>query len=221
MKTTIFANGNILNSDINLSLQAKIIAADGGARHCLAMDIIPHVVIGDFDSLAEDQLADLESFGATLIRYPVEKDETDLELALNYALQNGATDVTLLGLLGGRWDMSFANLLLLASPSYKAIRFHIIDDNSEMFVLRGGSTLDLIGQPEDTVSVIPLSPVAQGISYSGLVWPLENASIVFGSTRGVSNRLLQPKARISLDSGILLVILSHEKNAVKVQRHQV
>jgi thiamine pyrophosphokinase len=78
----IIANGNIARSNIDPPADSIVIAADGGARHCLKLGIKPQVVIGDFDSLTRDELATFEKSGTKLIRYPVDKDETDLELAL-------------------------------------------------------------------------------------------------------------------------------------------
>jgi thiamine pyrophosphokinase len=205
----IFANGNISGVDINKLDNTTMIAADGGAHHCIKLGIIPHIVIGDFDSLNPETLILLKKSGANLIRYPSNKDQTDLELALNYAIANGATNITLYGLLGGRWDMSIANILLLSSPNYRHIKFHIIDEATEMFILRGENTLELNGKKGDTVSVIPLSNTTSGITYSGLEWPLEHASLDFGSPRGVSNRMLSELAHIHLDTGVLFVILIH------------
>jgi thiamine pyrophosphokinase len=209
MKVTIIANGNISNPKINSPLDGILIAADGGGSHCLKLGLNPQVVIGDFDSLSDDALADLESRGARLIRYPADKDETDLELALDYALGQGASEITLYGLLGGRWDMTISNLMLLASPRFTGIQFQVIDGDTEIFVLRGGETLELHGQSGDTVSVIPLSGNIQGLTYNGLRWPLENGDLPFGTPRGVSNRLLGEKAWANLDEGVALVVVIH------------
>jgi thiamine pyrophosphokinase len=207
----IFANGDISSPKINLPPHTKLIAADGGASNCLSVGIIPQVVIGDFDSLTQDELSTLKSCGATLIRFPTSKDETDLELALNYAVEHGATEITLFGMLGGRWDMSIANIMLLTSPRFERIHFFILDDDYEFFILRGGMKLVFYGNPGDLVSVIPLSPQAKGISYSGLEWPLHEATLCSGSQRGVSNHMLEKEAKISLISGVLLVVLNHLK----------
>lgn len=205
---TIFANGELSTTNIALPPDATIIAADGGAKHCLALGIIPHVVIGDFDSLSEKNIAALDAAGTEFIRHPTSKDETDLELALDYSLGLGASEVTLYSLLGGRWDMTFANILLLASARYTGIRFRILDGNSEALILRGGETLNIEGQPGNIVSVIPLDGPASGICYTGLRWPLNNATLPFGSPKGVSNVFLATKASISLDEGLLLVFVS-------------
>jgi thiamine pyrophosphokinase len=207
MRYFIFANGELSNFQIKLPGERFIIAADGGASHCLKLGIIPQVVIGDIDSISDEAIATLETSGSKFVRYPADKDETDLELALNYAVEEGASEITTYGLLGGRWDMSLANILLLASPRFKKVNFQIIDGNSEMFILRGGNTIELNGMPGDMVSAIPLTPQTKGITYSGLRWHLENATLGFGSPRGVSNRMLEENAQISLDSGVLFVVI--------------
>lgn len=210
MNVLIVANGIFSDEEISIPPNTEIIAADGGARHCLARHIFPHVVIGDFDSLTAEETAILARSGTIFVRHPADKDETDLELALTYALESGATHITLFGLLGARWDMSFANIMLLASPRYEDLHFHLIDGQTEMFILRSEQTLELKGSPGDKLSVIPFSPKASGITYNGLTWPLVNATLHFGSPRGVSNSLAASKAQIQLKLGTLLVILIHK-----------
>jgi len=209
---TIFANGELSTTNASLPPDATIIAADGGAKHCLALGIIPHVVIGDFDSLSKKDIAALNAAGSEFIRHPTSKDETDLELALDYSLGLGASEVTLYSLLGGRWDMTFANILLLASARYSGIRFRILDGNAKAFILHGGETLDIEGQPGNKISVIPLNGPASGICYTGLRWPLKNATLPFGSPKGVSNELLTTEASIALDEGLLIVFVSDPRD---------
>ena len=210
MHITLFANGPLATKPIKLQPKTFVIAVDGGARHCLNRGIVPGVVIGDFDSLTDKQRLELVKENAEFIPFPPDKDETDLELALTYAMKKGATAITLYGVLGGRWDMSFANIFALANPSYSEIRFHIIEDQTEMFLLRGRETLNIEGAPGDTISVIPLSPTINGLTYTGLEWPLDHAAIPFSSPRGVSNKMLNKKAKITLENGIVLVIVIHK-----------
>lgn len=206
-KATIIANGEISEPSLSLPGDGIIIAADGGARHCLKFGINPQIVIGDFDSLTEEEIAILSSIGAELIRYPTDKDETDLELALEYAFKSGIREITLYGLLGGRWDMTFANLLLLAAPRYAEIKFQVNEGNTTAFIIRGGETLELSSQPGITVSTIPLNGPASGISYQGLQWPLEKTKLPFATPRGVSNVTVGTDVRISLEKGTLLVFV--------------
>jgi len=204
---TIFANGDAPDPEIYLPSETLFIAADGGARHCLNLGFKPQVVIGDFDSLTAVERNALEAAGVELIHHPTNKDETDLELALDYALNLGATEISLYGLVGGRWDMSLANILLLGAHRFGGIRFRILAKNTEMFILRGGDKLVLDHKVGDTVSVIPLSTQIEGLTYTGLEWPLVAATLPFGSPRGVSNRIVAASASIHLKNGIALVVM--------------
>lgn len=203
----IFANGNFSSVGHSINPNHIIIAADGGARHCLEIGINPQFVIGDFDSLSEKELTFLKSKGAELIKFSTQKDETDLELAVDFAKNQGYTDISIYGALGGRWDMTFANVLLLASSKYAGINFKIIDGITIAYILRSRETLKFRSQPGSIVSIIPLGGSVKGITYNGLKWPLEKANLPFGTPKGVSNKTTQNDSEISLDEGIILVFL--------------
>jgi thiamine pyrophosphokinase len=203
----IFANGDFSSVGNSINPNQIIIAADGGARHCLDIGIVPHFVIGDFDSLSEKELTFLKSSGAELIKYSSQKDETDLELAVDFAINQGCTDITIYGAFGGRWDMTFANVLLLASPIYAGINFKLIDGITVAYLLHSGEILKSRSQPGSIVSIIPLRGSVKGITYNGLKWPLEKAILPFGTPKGVSNITTQNDFEISLDEGIILVFI--------------
>lgn len=211
MRALIFANG-VLNPPPGLPSAEVIIAADGGGRHCQALGITPHIVIGDFDSLSEADLAAFQSAGAQVIRYPAAKDYTDLELAVHQAQELGVDEILLLGALGARWDQTLANLLLPALGDFSATHIRLIDGDQEISYLRGGETITLHGHPGDTISLIPLAGPATGITTQGLEYPLQDEDLHFGSTRGVSNVLLDQEARISLQDGLLLCLVIHATN---------
>lgn len=212
MHILLLANGLLPPNSPPFPPHDLLIAADGGARHAWqnGKGRIPDLIIGDLDSLSLDEQAGYNRAGASLYRYPPAKDETDLELALDFALQQHATEITLYGLFGGRWDMTFANLLLLAAPKYAGVRLHIIEGDTDLYLLRGGETLTLHGQPGQTVSAIPLNSDATGVTYTGLTWLLENVTLPFGTPRGVSNTLAADHAEITLKEGILLI--THQKS---------
>jgi thiamine pyrophosphokinase len=213
-RVIIFANGELSDSQAARAvIQATdtIIAADGGARHCQALDLRPHVIIGDFDSLSPADLETLEATGTRLIRYPARKDQTDLELALDFALAEGVEDILILGALGGRWDQTLANLLLLALPALASARIRLLDGSQEIGLLRGSGELTLTGNVSDTVSLIPIGGDARGITTSGLEYPLHGETLIFGSTRGVSNVMMAGQATISLTEGLLVCILIRQR----------
>lgn len=208
MRAVIFVNGTIDNySQCASWLHAAdyLIAADGGARHCAALGISPAVLVGDLDSIAPELLAEYEKVGVSIERHPPRKDETDLELAVQRAVADGATEILLLGALGGRLDQTLANLLLPARQEWP-VPISLADGQQMAQILRGGETITLFGAPGDTVSVVPLSAAVTGIHYTGLEYPLVNAVLRLGSTQGVSNRMAEPLATIRIAEGILLVV---------------
>jgi thiamine pyrophosphokinase len=208
-RTIIFANGELnppLPTSADFSPEDRFIAADGGALHCANLHITPHTLIGDFDSLPPDFITDMTLKGIQIIRYPTHKDETDLELAILHAVHQGADEIVVLGALGARWDMTLANLMLLTHPAFQHTQLRLVDGIQEISLLRGGQSLLLNGRKGDTVSLIPLSPSALGITINDLEYPLQNGALRMGFPRGVSNVMLSEQCQISLKSGLLAVV---------------
>ena len=181
-----------------------LIAADGGALPLLRAGIVPHVAIGDMDSIDAAGLDELAAHGVALRRFPREKDETDLELALLYAAATGATAIDILGALGGRWDHTLANVALLALPELRERRARLLADRQTLFLVRDAAMLE--GHAGDTVSLLPLAGDAHGVTTKGLRYPLDNATLSYERARGVSNVLLDPPGHVSLREGLLLVV---------------
>lgn len=208
MRAVVFVNGEVADyRGLARWLRADDyrIAANGGAHHLAALGLAPNVIVGDLDSIDPALIAQFRANGAVLERYPAAKDATDLELALARAVQDGATDVLLVGAVGGRLDQTCANLLILASPDWP-IPLAIAEGDQVAQVLRGAESMILTGPEGSLVSALALSEEVTGVTYRGLAYPLENARLRLGSTRGVSNLLLSSPAQISITSGILLVI---------------
>ncbi|HEY3232290.1 MAG TPA: thiamine diphosphokinase [Roseiflexaceae bacterium] len=181
-----------------------LIAADGGALPLLRLNRLPRLVVGDLDSLDSASQATLLERGVELRRFPREKDETDLELALAHAAASGATTIDILGALGGRWDHTLANVALLALTELRGRRVRLLDARQELFLVRDSAVLE--GQAGDTVSLLPLTPTARGVTTHGLLYPLQDATLHYERARGVSNVLLEPPGRVSLRDGLLLVV---------------
>lgn len=206
----IVANG-WLTKPLVLQPGDLLLAADGGARNCLEAGLTPDTVIGDLDSLDEPILEALASAGTKILRFPSRKDYTDLELAIQHAVELGAESITLVAALGARWDQTFANVLLAASNP--GIQIKILDGNQEISFLRSGENIQISGQAGDTVSLISLSAQAKGIRTENLEYPLQDETLRFGSTRGVSNTLLQSPASVFLENGLLMVTMIHHKES--------
>jgi len=209
-KTIIFANG-IPSTDVDrlrplIDPADTIICADGGTLHALAMGLQPYLIVGDLDSLPESVREQLVAQGVEIEPHPRDKDQTDLELALNAALARGASDILLLTALGGRLDQQLANLLLLTRPEWQAVRLSLAEANQQAWLLRGPDDLTLMGQPDDTLSVVPLSPQIAGLTLAGVRWPLHHKTVALGDTLTISNRFTTTEARVSLETGLALVL---------------
>lgn len=207
----IFANGTIadyerVRSAISEEVDPLIIAADGGMQHCSALQLAPDLVIGDLDSLDGKTRVDLEERGVQIRNFPRDKDQTDLELALQFAIRRYPDQILLFGLLGGRLDQTIANLLLLARPEWGSTQLITIDGPDKAYVLRGGETLQLTGETGEIVSLISLTPQVSGVTTQGLRWPLDEAELHFGSTLGVSNEFEASSATIAFKEGVLLIV---------------
>lgn len=207
MRAFIFANGEFCPQDAALPIQVDdlVIAVDGGSQHCIALDLRPDLLIGDLDSIDEKVLKEWRSDGVEIISYSQDKDQTDLELALLYAQDQGVSEILVYGAAGGRLDMTIGNLTLLAHPDL-TLPITLICGVEEVHMLRQGESLTLNGTPGEIVSLIPLQPEQSTVTTEGLNYPLTNEALVFGYTRGISNRLVKKQARIKLESGLLAVI---------------
>jgi thiamine pyrophosphokinase len=212
-RAIVFANGLIDDYSVIPPLIEQgdlIIAADGGARHCNRLGLRPDYLIGDFDSLPAEELLVFAHNGAKLIRHPAQKDYTDLELALLHARSAGVAQILVFGGLGARWDQTLANLLLPASTDLLNIHIHLIDGKQEMTMLRSGEKFTIHGDPGDTVSLIPISGDAYGVSTQGLEYPLDDETLHMGATRGVSNSLLEDSGSVSVKQGSLVCVIIHQ-----------
>jgi len=207
MRAIIFANGDAPDRKTIerwVTPTDRIIAADGGTRNALSMGITPHVVIGDLDSLAEADRAELERAGVPFIVYPTHKDYTDLELAIRYALEQGATDLIIFSALGGRWDQSLANLMLLSLPELAQVMTRIIDRAVSIEAIRDRA--EIAGRVGDILSLIALRGDAHGVTIEGCAYPLNDATLPCGATLGISNVLTQNTAKITVKQGEILAI---------------
>jgi thiamine pyrophosphokinase len=187
-----------------------LIAADAGAVVLEGLGITPHLAVGDFDTAGAEVVARLATRGIPTETHPVAKDYTDTHLAIVIAIARGATDVVVLGALGGpRYDHMLATALGLAHPDFAGVRILLMDPLHMMLVLRPGESVALHGTPGEYVSLLALSEEVTGVAGDGLLYPLPTI-FRLGDNIGVSNELTVPDATVSMSgSGLLLVIQTH------------
>ncbi len=207
-RTIIFANGVLTDpaaARAAIRPGDRLLAADGGLHHLRRLGLAPDVLIGDLDSVEPSEVEDLRRAGGRVERFPVRKDKTDLELAVRLARAEGAGDILIFGALGGRWDQTLANLLLLAHEDFRSVRIRLVDGAQQIYLIQATAAIE--GRPGDTVSLISLQGDARGVTTDGLEYPLRDGQLPFGSTLGISNVLLGEQASVSVQDGLVVCIV--------------
>lgn len=210
MQILLFANGEanpgtMIQRALDEVDAPYVLCADGGALNALKFHRTPQTIVGDMDSLTALQAAEFAAQGAELVQYPVDKDETDLELALCWAARRQAAAIYIVGGLGGRFDQTLANVYLLALPELDDIHIEIVDAEQSIRLLKPGQH-QVKGQAGDTISLIPISRAAGGITTSALKYPLRGEPLQFGPARGLSNVMQTDQASIEIRQGLLLMV---------------
>lgn len=187
-----------------------IICVNGGCGYALAMGLKPDLVIGDMDSLNPDDQEKILQLDPKLIKHPSVKDKSDLELAIDRAVEMKPGEIVIIGALGGvRADHAFINMLLLYIPMQHNIPARIVDRNQDIFLIKDKMIIN--GKSGDYFSLFALTGEAGGITTEGLRYPLKEGTLHFASTLGLSNELTGSKAAVSLERGLLLAI--HHRKA--------
>src|SRR5256886_14614458 len=207
MRAVVVAHGDVLPSD-RAAIEAEdlVVAADGGAFALERWKILPHLVVGDMDSLGDAGVERLARQGIGVAKFPAAKDESDLELAIAHAINAGAKEIVLLGALGGdRLDHETANLLLLADPGLDGVRIEARRGALRIRAVRGKASLALAAPVGAIVTLLPVNGDADGVTTEGLRYPLRGETLRFGRARGLSNEVTWLPAKVSVDKGTLLV----------------
>jgi thiamine pyrophosphokinase len=212
-RIVIFVNGELPDLEAARALLKEndyLIAADGGANHLMKIGILPEVLIGDLDSVEEDTLFELTSAEIKIEQYSEDKDETDIELALRYAVELQPSAILIVGALGGRLDQTIANLSVLTDPMLPKIDIRLDDGVEQAFFCRAsagkGGQVEIRGRSGDTVSLIPWQTPVEGVVTEGLQWPLYGEALYPDKSRGVSNKMLSESASVKIEKGLLLIV---------------
>lgn len=211
MNALLVSSGDINNYKALKNLASThdfIICADGGIRHLIQIGIDPDIIIGDLDSIDKNSMDYIRDKKLDVIKYPVQKDETDTELAIIYLIDKGYEDITLVGVTGSRIDHTLSNIFLLKNLSHKNIKAKIIDDNNIIYFV--DSDLKLKRDDKYYVSVIPIIKEGVVVSLKGFLYPLVESRIQFGSSLGVSNRITSDYGEIIIHSGEAMIIVAKD-----------
>jgi len=203
----ILANGEL--PDLNkarglIERDDYVICADGGTRHASALGRRPDLIIGDMDSAEKEQLQKYEHDGVEIELYPQDKNETDLELAINRAIERQPDQIVIIAALGGRLDQTLANIALLTDLRLSAFDVRLDDGVEEIFLCRDRA--EIRGRSGDIVSLIPWQVPVSEVQTTNLKWALRKETLYPDKTRGISNEMMGDTASVSIRSGWLLIV---------------
>ncbi len=207
MDCFLFGAGEYFGLPLRPSADDLCLAVDGGIAHLSAEGLTPDALIGDFDSGSIP-----DGIACPILRYPVEKDETDMQLALSHAIKSGAERCFLLGGTGGRLDHTLANLACLANLAHLGKRAYLFGDGFVLLALKNAA----LSIPDDipfplssgTASVFAFGGDAKGVTITGMKYQAHGITLLSHVPTGVSNEYSPEQgARISVEDGMLLILL--------------
>lgn len=219
MKDTIIVSGGNIQKDFALDFLKKnkteqtcLIAADRGVEFFMGTDMEPNVAVGDFDSLSAEGAAYMETLAHTeIIRLKPEKDDSDTQSAVNYAIGQGTEKITILGATGNRIDHLMANFGLLMLGRSRCVKIILADAYNYMCLVESGTILKREEQFGKYVSFFPIEGDVAGLTLKGFKYPLNGYYLkVEDSGLTVSNEIADPEAEITFDKGKLLMIMSRD-----------
>lgn len=213
MKICIILNGEVKNHQKTKEIILKekydyIIGADGGCNHLFKMGIIPDYIIGDLDSIDKDLIDFYKNKNIKFKKYPSHKDETDSEICVYLAKELGAKEIDFYASLGGRIDHTLANIGLLHYVRCMNIKPRIITSEEEVIIVKNEEII-LTGKKGDTISIIPIMKDANNITLKNLEYPLNNDTIGYLSSLGISNVMLDDECSIRIEDGYALVVRNY------------
>lgn len=212
MNTLIITGGSIdkafFDSYINNFIYEQIIAVDRGLEFADCFNISIDYIIGDFDSVDNELLYKYIKKGINIGRYPSNKDYTDTHLALLYALENGASNIVIIGATGKRLDHTLGNLHVLMEALKCKVPCKIIDTNNSIQLV--DNNIKVSNDFGNYISLIPLTTIVKGINSQGLKYKLLDTSLSIGHSIGISNEILEDYAIIEVKEGVLIIIQSKD-----------
>lgn len=184
-----------------------ILCADGGYRYARALGLEPDYLVGDFDTLLEQEIPP----ACRIQRHPVQKDDTDSMLAVKLGLSLGFRRFVLYGAVGGRLDHTLANVQTLLYLHAHGAEGILLGEWDEVLLHPPGRRL-YPARPGSYFSVFSLTPVCRGVCLEGTEYPLQDAELTAGFPLGVSNHILGEQAAVTLGEGMLLLVFSRDRH---------
>lgn len=215
MMTFIISGGQIelpfLKEVLDEAHDKRVIAVDKGLESCLALEVCPDYIIGDFDSVSAEGEAFLQKQEDITFRLNPIKDDTDTEAALHLAFEKTVGDIVILGGTGTRLDHVMGNISILGQGLSRGRKIVLLDAYNRMQLVDKELFIEKNQQFGDFVSIFPYGGVAEGVTLKGFYYPLDNATLQVDSSLGISNEIVDKVGEITVSKGRLLVVESRDK----------
>lgn len=209
MNIAIVSGGTAPSESLLISYLEKvdfIIAADKGSECLYKYNIVPDLLLGDFDSTKKEILDNMKLQAKEVLEFPPEKDYTDTEIAIIEAVKRGADKIYLFGATGSRIDHMLGNIGLLLKTQRKGVILKIIDDNNKLYLAKKKMTL--IGKYGENISFHALSEKVTNFKIKGAKYNLENYDMSLLDPRAICNEFIDTPIEISYEEGELLILHS-------------
>ena len=211
-KCILIGAGDLTMGELSAADDDYVIAVDGGLSYCGILNVEPDLILGDFDSLSEQEKLAVEQLKQTvpekICQLPVCKDDTDMLAAIKKGLELGYTDFRIYAATGGRFDHTLANIQCLLYLKNRGAVGYLVDGTGMVLVLQNESVY-FRKELEGTMSIFALTGEAKGVNIRGMKYPLENAVIRNDFPIGISNEFIGEEAEVSVEDGELVCMISY------------
>ena len=185
---------------------SMIIAADNGLTAADRCNLKLDFIVGDFDSVSEEVLIKYREKSTPIETYPIEKDKTDTQIAIELAMEHKPSRLDIVGATGTRLDHVMANIHLLMLPMKQGIPAALLDVRNKIYLKKENFNISKKLQYGDYVSLLPFTEKVTGLTLKGFKYPLDQITLAAGDSLGISNEIEDEEANIELSEGTLLVI---------------
>lgn len=222
MKSALIVTGGqishpFLKAEYDKNIYDIVIGVDSGCDSLYNLSIRPDIMIGDFDSISPEVLNYFKNNNGLnndvkLIAFDERKDFTDTELAIRHLIEHYSevNRVTVLGATGNRMDHTLSTVMMLSGFIDK-LDVIVKDSSNHMSYLKGPSKMLIKKESYEYFSLLAITDQVTGINYEGAKYPLYQATVKLSDTLGVSNEWIDDIVKLSIDTGICLVIKSKDQ----------
>lgn len=211
-KCIVVCAGDLTLGEAAVSEEDLVIAVDGGLSYCGLLQLEPDIILGDFDSVSEQEAEAVraleQEIPERILRLPSEKDDTDTLAALKLGLERGYTEFRLYGATGGRFDHTLANIQCLLYLKRHGATGYLVDGSGMMLIVQNES-VSFRETVEGTLSLFSMERATKGVTLEGLKYPLQKATITNDYPIGISNEFIGEKATITVEDGTLVCMISY------------